>query len=64
LSATSTLPVCLSGVLSLLNAFLGIAWPAQKLTVVIAGITADCDRLDVIEITPDAVASWRFAHSA
>jgi hypothetical protein len=58
------LPIGLSGVTAFQNALAGIAWPAQKLAIVIAIIPADCDRLDVVEITPDAVTSWRLAHAA
>jgi hypothetical protein len=63
LPATSTLPVCLSGVTALDNAFSGIAWAAEQLAIVIAIIPADCDRPDMIEIPPDAVASRRLAHA-
>jgi hypothetical protein len=63
LPATPTLPIGLSGVTALDNAFSGIAWPAQKLTVVIFVTPADCDRSDMIEITPDAVTSRRLAHA-
>jgi hypothetical protein len=64
LPATSTLPISLSGVTALDNAFSGIAWSAQKLAIIEAIVPADCDRLDVIEITPDAVTSRRLAHAA
>jgi hypothetical protein len=64
LPATSTLPIGLSGVTAFQNALSGIAWAAEQLTIVIAIIPADCDRLDVIEITPDAVTSRRLAHAA
>jgi hypothetical protein len=64
LSATSTLPVALSGVTALLNALGGIAGATQKLAIVEAIVAAGRDRPDVIEITPDAVASRRLAHPA
>jgi len=64
LPATPTLPISLSGVTALDNAFSGIAWPAQKLAIVIAIVPANCDRLDVIEIPPDAFTSRRLAHAA
>ena len=64
LSATSTLPVCFSSVTAFQNALSGIAWAAEQLAVVIAIVPANCDRLDVIEITPHAVTSWRLAHAA
>jgi len=64
LPATPTLPICLGGVTALLNALAGIARAAEKLAVVIAIVPADCDRLDVIEIAPDAVTPWRFTHPA
>jgi len=64
LPATPTLPISLSGVTALDNAFSGIARAAQKLAIVIAIVPAGCDGLDVIEITPDAVTSRRLAHAA
>jgi hypothetical protein len=64
LTATSTLPVCLSGVTAFQNAFSGIARSAQQLAIVEAIVPADCARPDVIEIPPDAVASWRLTHAA
>jgi hypothetical protein len=63
LPATPTLPISLSGVTALDNALSGIAWAAEQLAVVEAIVPADCDRLDVIEITPDAVTSRRLAHA-
>jgi hypothetical protein len=64
LPATPTLPIGLSGVTAFLNALGGIAGAAEQLTIVIAIVPADCDRLDVIEITPDAVTCRRLAHAA
>jgi hypothetical protein len=63
LSATPTLPISLSGITALDNAFSGIARAAQKLAIIEAIVPADCDRPDMIEITPDAVTSWRLAHA-
>jgi hypothetical protein len=63
LPATSTLPVCLSGVTAFQNALAGIARAAQKLAIIEAIVPADCDRPDMIEITPHAVASRRLAHA-
>jgi hypothetical protein len=64
LPATPTLPISLSGVTAFQNAFSGIARAAKKLAITEAIVPADCDRLDVIEIAPDAVASKRLAHAA
>jgi hypothetical protein len=64
LPATPTLPIGLSGVTAFKNALAGIAWPAQELAIIEAIVPADCDRPDMIEITPDAVASRRLAHAA
>ena len=64
LPATPTLPIGLSGVTALDNAFSGIAWAAEQLTIVITIVPANCDRLDVVEITPDAVTSRRLEHAA
>jgi len=57
LPAASTLPVRLSGVLRLLNALAGIAGATQELAIVEAIVSAGRDGPNVIEITPDAVAS-------
>jgi hypothetical protein len=63
LPATSTLPVSLSGVTAFQNAFSGIAGATQDLAIVEAIVPANCDRPDMVEITPDPLASWRLTHA-